>query len=52
MHDVELGIAFWTSTRGMDMMAAEMRTEFKRIFSGDVGEVLVTECHNFALGNE
>src|SRR5437016_3635120 len=52
MHDVQLRVSFWTSARGMDVVAAEVGPEFKSVFGRDICKVLATEGYDFALGYE
>jgi hypothetical protein len=36
MHDVQFWDPFWTSARGMDVMAAEISSEFESLFNRDI----------------
>jgi hypothetical protein len=52
MHDVKLGKILWASARGVDVMAAEIRTELELLLGRDICEILVTEGNDFSLGYE
>jgi hypothetical protein len=49
---VNLGVAFWGSGGGVDVVAAEVATKVKGILDGEIGKVLVAECDDLALGDE
>jgi hypothetical protein len=49
MHNVKLRKAFWGSTGGMDMVTAEIASKIESFLEREIGEVLVSECYDFAL---
>lgn len=49
---MDFWVAFWSSGSGVDVVSAKVASDVERIFDGDVGEILVTECYDFLLGHE
>lgn len=52
MHDVKLREAFGRARCGVDVVTAEVTAEIEGFLKGEIGEILVTESDDFALGNE
>jgi hypothetical protein len=52
VHDVQFWEAFRRAGRGMDVVAAEIASELEGLLDGEIGEVLISEGDDFALGNE
>lgn len=51
MHEMDLGMALWRTRRGVYVMTAEVAAELESFGDGEVGEVLVAEGDDFALGD-
>lgn len=52
MHEVNLGVALRRTRGGVDVVATEVASELEGLGDGQVGQVLVAEGHDLALGDE
>jgi hypothetical protein len=52
VNEVDLGVAFGRARRGMDVVSSKVGAKLERVGNGQVGEVLVSEGHDLARGDE
>ena len=52
VNDMKLGVSFWTSTRWMDVMTAEISSKVKSFLKWKAGKILIAECDDLALCDE
>lgn len=52
VHDVDLRVALGSPGRGVDVVTTEEATEVQGIRDRELGEILVSESDNLALGHE
>jgi hypothetical protein len=52
MNEMDLWISLWGSTGWVNMMSAKVSSEIERFFNWQASKILVSESHDFALGNE
>ena len=52
MHQVDFRLTGGAPAGGMDMEATEIAGEIEGLWDGEVGEVLITEDEDFALGRK